>query len=385
MRRSRKQLLGLLLPAIFVCAGTFWAGTSIRSPSQAAATAHPPDPTPLVDSVSLRVVERTVDAVGSIAVPTVAVKFPAGTDSGDELRVITTAPPGPGSTMIAGDRIAGISGHPVIVLPGLLPAYRDLRRDDEGPDVVQLQAALASAHLVVPRSGRIDAATISAIERLFGRAGFPNEVLTQRGSPSAALGSSPDPSQPVSVAPQFLLSRSSLTYVPSLPATVAGSTGTLGGPAASLTLSLRAGPPGVLLKLAPDLAQTVQPGMLVKMTIDGRPVDGDVASVSPPPDDAKDGGQATCLVAPEDVLGDSATQTIQATIVIASSGRPVLAVPVSAVHSDEGGKNLLMLRRSDGQLEAVSVGLGMSGDGYVAVTPEDDGSLSAGQKVALQW
>ncbi len=47
-----------------------------------------------------------------------------------------------GDTVAAGMVVAGIQGSPVVVLPGELPAYRDIGVGATGPDVAQLHGAM---------------------------------------------------------------------------------------------------------------------------------------------------------------------------------------------------------------------------------------------------
>ena len=39
-----------------------------------------------------------------------------------------------------------IDGEPMVILPGEVPAWRDLRRNSEGADVAQLEAWWAARH-----------------------------------------------------------------------------------------------------------------------------------------------------------------------------------------------------------------------------------------------
>lgn len=68
-----------------------------------------------------------------------------------------------------------VTGRPVIVLPGELPAYRTLRLGVSGPDVVQLKEALASVGIDGgdPASNLFDAATARGVEALYAQVGYP--------------------------------------------------------------------------------------------------------------------------------------------------------------------------------------------------------------------
>lgn len=68
-----------------------------------------------------------------------------------------------------------ITGRPVIVLPGDLPAYRTLRMGVSGPDVLQLKQALVTVGLNPgdTASNVFDQATADAVAQLYAQAGYP--------------------------------------------------------------------------------------------------------------------------------------------------------------------------------------------------------------------
>lgn len=67
-----------------------------------------------------------------------------------------------------------IAGRPVIVLPGELPAYRDLQVGATGPDVLQLRQALEAVGISAGdgASDTFDAALANAVARLYTEVGY---------------------------------------------------------------------------------------------------------------------------------------------------------------------------------------------------------------------
>ena len=87
--------------------------------------------------------------------------------------VVTAVSVTVGSQVDEGDLIMMTGDRPVIALEGSLPAYRDLRFELEGPDVVQLQRALQRlGYLDGVPSGVLDSSTQEAIAELYSDHGF---------------------------------------------------------------------------------------------------------------------------------------------------------------------------------------------------------------------
>ena len=57
--------------------------------------------------------------------------------------LIISVPAVKGSVLAEGDKALEVGGRPVLILQGKNPAYRDMRPGDNGPDVKQLEDALA--------------------------------------------------------------------------------------------------------------------------------------------------------------------------------------------------------------------------------------------------
>ncbi|MFE7845516.1 hypothetical protein ACFUTX_10040 [Microbacterium sp. NPDC057407] len=89
--------------------------------------------------------------------------------------VVTGKVPEVGAELKPLDVVLELAGRPVIVLPGALPAYRDLRVGVSGPDVVQFKEAMRAVGLDAgdPQNDVFDGTTASALATLYAHAGYP--------------------------------------------------------------------------------------------------------------------------------------------------------------------------------------------------------------------
>lgn len=185
---------GAVTCVIALTAGAWFAGSRIKSPSEAAATANPPNPSRITAPVERRVLESTVITRGTVRygdprdVVLASSSLKAGATAIPAAMIVST-PAVKGATLAEGDRALEVGGRPVLVLRGTNPAYRDLRPGDEGPDVQQLEDALARLGFDPgSRDGRYDATTERAVEAWYRKRGYepfgPTE--SQRSALNAA-------------------------------------------------------------------------------------------------------------------------------------------------------------------------------------------------------
>lgn len=102
----------------------------------------------------------------------VEISAPAASDEG--VQIVTGSLPEVGARIEALQVPVEISGRPVVVLPGAIPAYRSLSFGLKGDDVLQLKAALASVGIDAgdEASDVYDVATATAVAALYQRIGF---------------------------------------------------------------------------------------------------------------------------------------------------------------------------------------------------------------------
>ncbi|UCG26360.1 MAG: peptidoglycan-binding protein, partial [Chloroflexota bacterium] len=173
MDRKRLLMLGLMLAlVVLAAAGSWYLGSKIQSPAEAAARTAPPTPSPILAPVEERVLTSDIISRGtarfgqpqSIALAPSALKADTG---------IITSLPSRDSQIEEGDVLFTASGRPVFALRGQTPAYRDLVPGIHGPDVQQLEESLARLGVNPgPVDGRYDEATSSAVADWYGASGF---------------------------------------------------------------------------------------------------------------------------------------------------------------------------------------------------------------------
>lgn len=119
----------------------------------------------LTNDVTIRADVGYADAV-DVTLDTSSVGGPA---------IVTGQVPAVGAQLAPLSIALEITGRPVIVLPGELPAYRTLRFGVSGPDVTQLKQALAAVGIDPGDAGSnvFDQATADAIGRLYATVGYP--------------------------------------------------------------------------------------------------------------------------------------------------------------------------------------------------------------------
>ena len=172
---SRKRIITLFLVLAVVIAaatGSWIAGSNIHSPAEMAARTAPPTPSPILVPVEQRVLSSEVVTRGTarfglpqaISIVPSALKPRAG--------LITTLPLR-NTQLKEGDVTLTVSGRPVFVLVGEVPAYRDLVPGISGNDVRQLEHALKRLGFDPgPIGGTFDHQTSAAVGHWYTSAGW---------------------------------------------------------------------------------------------------------------------------------------------------------------------------------------------------------------------
>lgn len=144
----------------------------VISPAQAAAEAEPPEPGLITVPVELRSLSSDVVARGDARYDDAVAVTVETSDLGGPA-VVTGSVPEVGAQLDAGAVALEVSGRPVVVLPGEFPVYRTLLAGASGPDVIQLRDALNALGLEAGAGEVYDEVIAGAVERLYGRAGYP--------------------------------------------------------------------------------------------------------------------------------------------------------------------------------------------------------------------
>lgn len=155
--------------------GAWFAGEQIRSPGQIAAETAAPKPSAITAPVERRVLQSEVIVRGTVRYgspqPVVLATSNAKTNAGSD--EIVTLRPRRGATVGEGDSVMSVSGRPVFVLGGAQPSHRDIGPGSRGPDVRQLESALARLGFSPgPVDGGYDGSTAAAVAAWYERNGW---------------------------------------------------------------------------------------------------------------------------------------------------------------------------------------------------------------------
>lgn len=222
----KRLFVGLLALAV-TGAGAWAVATRVESPDQVAARAEPPDPVPVVASLTRGYLN------GPVSMSTVAVQqqVVAVTPPTALTGVVTAAERAVGDTLSSGSVLLRVDSRPLFVLSGTFPLYRDIQPGDSGDDVAAIQAALREAGYSVGHDGVYGAWTQAAIRAMYRAAGYvapeaapvaapvaPQPAAADSGDTDGAATPTSAPVAPTSAGPVVL--RSEVMMVFGLPAAV---------------------------------------------------------------------------------------------------------------------------------------------------------------------
>jgi HlyD family secretion protein len=411
---DRRRFLRLGAATVGITATGLVASRWVRSPQQALADQQAPAFTTLTAAVEQRVVRDTVVLRGQVGAGASFEVTPVVRDAGRA--VVTAVRVTPGQEFGAGAVVVEVAGRPLVALPGAMPAYRDLRPGAEGRDVTQLQAALAAVGFDPGEAdGVLGAGTKRALRDFYDSIGHPvpvagdgsevagarQQVRTAERALADVLAASAGPSKQVTYAREDLdaarehlaaaerssgpmLPLSEVVFLPSFPARVVASKAVVGAEVAAPLVTVAAGALLVRAGLDPGRRSAVEPGAPVEIHSEvlGVSARGTVASVGDLAADATGDRSHALVIGP---AGDPldprlAGQDVRLVLQADSTGGEVLAVPISAVFLGADGRATTIRVHGDGHEEKVLVDVGLSGDGFLAVTPVQ-GALRPGDRV----
>jgi peptidoglycan hydrolase-like protein with peptidoglycan-binding domain len=415
LARRRRLLLYAGLGAALLAVGGLAGASFVKSPQQLAADTAAPPPTVTTAPVVSRVLTSSVQMRGVVypaAQDDVYVSAPSSGTSGAPDAGGTPAAAGSavyisklgvaaGSTITTGELLAEIDGQPLFALTGAVPAWRDLTPGESGPDVAELQRALAALGYYDDGDtpGYYGAATQYAVSLYYQHLGYTPP--SSGGVPAAAV-----------------------VFLPSLPATVVAVNGATGQQPGQPFLELAArGSLALTGELPPAYAAQVKPGL--KVTIydevtglhaagtvaglgtattlapSGTVVDiGSAASAASSPasgEAGSDGSAGTSsssspgatvfiplAVRPAGPLAAALNgENVLVTVETGQSEGPVLTVPAAAIVTTASGTSSVSVAGARGRQTRVLVTPGISENGYVQVTPVTPGALRAGNRVVV--
>jgi peptidoglycan hydrolase-like protein with peptidoglycan-binding domain len=401
----RRLLLGIGAALLIVCVlgGGWFAALVFQSPAQLAAGAKPPPPGAITAPVTRGDLTRTVSIrpkVGRERNDAVAIALADGPGHS----VVTKSTASVGAELTDGAVAIEVNGRPRFALRGAFPFYRPMTEGDVGPDVEQLQRALAAAGYAVGADGKFGKGTAQALSRLYRDAGYEPNHGSADSSPGKGKAG-PDPGI-VGTASSVIVPESEFLVFASLPAFVTSIPPTGARLAETAAVGVAAG--RVVADAAVDAATAGQLSRGMKAVLNGptgEPIHGSVIDVMAPSVDApqaSDGASSSGSPGPEQApdSAGAASWTVrigmdadppgtwmgtevrgEVTLDLASSN--TLLVPSVAVISAGHGASYVLKRMHDGTFLRVAVREAAQLAGTSAIEPRKAGELRDGDHVKV--
>ncbi len=262
LARRRRALFWVAGGAALLAIGGLIGSSFVKSPQQIAADTAAPPPTLTTAKVVSRVLTSSVQMRGVVYPGTQYDVYPSAPEAGAAAAGAAPASGGSaagggsagsvyisrlsvtaGQTISNGELLAAIDGEPLFALAGRVPAWRDMTPGESGPDVAELQQALASLGYYDngDTPGFFGTATEDAVSLYYEHLGYTPPVT----------GGVPMPD---------------VIFLPSLPAKVIAVNGTSGQQPGQPFLELAArGSLALTGELPPAYAGQVKPGLKVKI------------------------------------------------------------------------------------------------------------------------
>jgi peptidoglycan hydrolase-like protein with peptidoglycan-binding domain len=433
LARRRRVLFWVAGGAALLAIGGLIGASFVKSPQQIAADTAAPPPTATTARVVSQVLTSSVEMRGVVYPATQYDVYPSAPES-DAAASGTGSPAGgsaagggsPGAVYISkldvaaggrvtnGGKLAEIDGEPLFALAGRVPAWRDITPGESGPDVAELQQALASLGYYQggDTPGFFGAATQDAVAGYYEHLGY---------TPPATGG----------------VPMTDVIFLPSLPAKVVAVNGAKGQQPGQPFLELAArGSLALTGELPPAYSAQVKPGLKVKIfdevtgihaagTVTGL---GTATTLAPAGTIVNVGGGAAAVGSAGSAgsgstgsgsTGSASTGTagsgnsggaanggatafipltvqpskplpaalngenVLVTVETGQTEGPVLTVPVAAIVTTASGTSHVSVVGAHGKQTEVAVTPGISENGFVQVTPAKSGALAAGNRVVV--
>jgi len=430
LARRRRVLFWVAGGAALLAIGGLIGSSFVKSPQQVAADTAAPPPTVTTAKVVSQILTASVQMRGVVYPATQYDVYPSapetssaasGTGSSAGGSAAGGGSPGAvyisrldvtaGRTISNGEKLAEIDGEPLFALAGRVPAWRDITPGESGPDVAELQKALASLGYYAggDTPGFFGTATQDAVSAYYEHLG---------NTPPATGG----------------VPMTDVIFLPSLPAKVIAVNGAKGQQPGQPFLELAArGSLALTGELPPSYAGQVKIGLKVKIFDEvtgihatGTVTDVGTATTIPPVGAIVNVGGGSTSVGSAGSTGTGSTgstgsgstgtsgsgnsgaanpggtpfipltvdpsQPLPAALngenvlVTMETGRtegPVLTVPVAAIVTTGSGTSYVTVVGTNGKQAQVPVTPGIAENGYVQVTPVKAGKLAAGDRVVV--
>lgn len=429
LARRRRALFWVAGGAALLAIGGLIGSSFVKSPQQIAADTTAPPPTVTTAKVVSQILTSSVQMRGVVYPATQYDVYPSAPESDAGTSGTGSAAGGSatggstqggvyisrldvaaGQTISNGEKLAEIDGEPLFAMTGRVPAWRDITPGESGPDVAELQKALASLGYYAggDTPGLFGTATQDAVALYYEHFGYTPPVT----------GGVP---------------LTDVIFLPSLPAKVVAVNGAKGQQPGQPFLELAArGSLALTGELPPAYAAQVKNGLKVKIfdEVTGIHATGTVAGVGTPttitPVGAivNVGGGSAAASAAESAgssgstgSGSSGTsgsgnsggttnpggtpfipltvdpskplpaalnsENVLVTVATGRTEGPVLTVPVAAIVTTGSGTSYVTVAGAGGKQTQVPVTPGISENGYVQVTAAAGHKLAAGDNVVV--
>jgi hypothetical protein len=428
LARRRRVLFWVAGGAALLAIGGLIGSSLVKSPQQVAADTAAPPPTVTTAKVVSQILTASVQMRGVVYPATQYDVYPSAPETSSAGSGTGSSAGGPaagggsagavyvsrldvtaGRTISNGEKLAEIDGEPLFALAGRVPAWRDITPGESGPDVAELQKALASLGYYAggDTPGFFGTATQDAVSAYYEHLGY---------TPPATGG----------------VPMTDVIFLPSLPAKVIAVNGAKGQQPGQPFLELAArGSLALTGELPPSYAGQVKTGLKVKIFDEvtgihatGTVTDVGTATAIPPvgaivnvgggsasvgsagstgtgsagsgstgtSGSSSSGGAANPGGTPFIPLTVDPSQPLPAALngenvlVTVETGRtegPVLTVPVAAIVTTGSGTSYVTVVGANGKQAQVPVTPGIAENGYVQVTPAAGGRLATGDRVVV--
>jgi Putative peptidoglycan binding domain/HlyD family secretion protein len=421
LTRRRRVLLGVGIAAALLAVGGLIGASFVKSPQQLAADSAAPPSTVTTATVVSQVLTSSVQMRGVVypstqydvyaSAPSSSSSSAGGSAAGGSAAATGSSTTGAvyisklkvaaGDTITNGEQLAELDGEPLFALTGTVPAWRDLTPGESGPDVTELQKALASLGYYDngDTPGYFGSATEYAVYLYYQHLGYT--APSSGGVPAADV-----------------------VFLPSLPATVVAVNGTTGeqpgqpflelAPRGSLALTGELPPAyagqvksGLKVTIYDEVTgihatgtvtdlgtatTTVPTGTLVDIGSGSSSASSSSSSSSGSTGSSSSGSSSSSgetpfiplTVAPSHPLASALNgENVLVTVETGQTEGPVLTVPVAAIVTTASGTSYVTVEGAHGKQTNVPVTPGISENGYVQVTPVKSGALAAGDHVVV--
>ncbi|NMO56702.1 hypothetical protein HH310_36705 [Actinoplanes sp. TBRC 11911] len=399
----------MIVVSALVSTGGVFATRFVRSPAQLAADTAEPAPAQLTAPVESRRLAVTEVVRGKVY-PGVEYRItPAASSPRITGLYVSAMGVAPGDRIKDGAFVAAVSGRPIFVLRGPVPAYRNLTVGDSGDDVRQLQQAMAELgyRRGSDKRGAFGLGTAKAVASFYRDRGY--EPMTTTASPAptgnAAANGAAGGSQQVQVP------SGELVFLPALPATVIDVTGAVGRSVSGPLIKLSTGTMVATGQLSPDKRDLVRKKMAARITDDrsGTTITGTVTSIGAPTSEplgstvvsiggaepgaadqgaepSPDGGATPYVPVtvesskpiPPSMIGADVRIAIDTQV----SASKATVVPISAVTTSADGTTQVTIVGAAGKTTPVTVTTGLSAEGMVEIQVLA-GDLNPGDRVLV--